>query len=206
LISSQKLYNIWDKSRWLIFNRWLLLSVTWGKKPRLPGETFRKTSWIKKQLLEKTTQEVREMENYRKTSHSTYDIKYHLVWITKNRKSVLTGKIAERTRELIRQTSAENEVEILSGHVSKDHIHLLVSVPPHLSVSKLVQYLKGYSSRKLQMEYKEINRQFWGKHLWARGYFAASSGNVTDEVIAEYIRTQDVEESKKGDNFGITEL
>ncbi|MCL2509196.1 MAG: IS200/IS605 family transposase [Oscillospiraceae bacterium] len=146
------------------------------------------------------------MENYRKTSHSTYDIKYHLVWITKNRKSVLTGKIAERTRELIRQTSAENEVEILSGHVSKDHIHLLVSVPPHLSVSKLVQYLKGYSSRKLQMEYKEINRQFWGKHLWARGYFAASSGNVTDEVIAEYIRTQDVEESKKGDNFGITEL
>jgi len=146
------------------------------------------------------------MENYRKTAHSTYDIKYHLVWITKYRKVVLTGKVAERTRELIRQTCAENEVEILSGHVSKDHIHLLVSVPPYLSPSKLVQYLKGHSSRKLQMEYKELNRQFWGKHLWARGYFCASSGNVTDEVIAEYIRTQDIEESKKNDNFGITGL
>jgi putative transposase len=71
----------------------------------------------------------------------------------------------------------------LAGHISKDHVHLLVSGPPHLSVSKLVQYIKGYSSRKLLMEYKELNKQFWGQHLWARGYFATSSGNVTDEVI-----------------------
>ena len=75
-----------------------------------------------------------------------------------------------------------------------------------LSVSKLVQYMKGNTSRKLQMEYKEINKQFWGKHLWARGYFAASSGNVTDDVIAEYIRLQDIEEHKKNDNFRISEL
>ena len=146
------------------------------------------------------------MENYRKSAHCTYDIKYHLVWITKYRKPVLTGKIAERTRELIRGVCKGNDVEILAGHVSKDHIHLLVSVPPHLSVSKLVQYIKGYSSRKLQMEYKELNQQFWGKHLWARGYFAASSGNVTDEVIAEYIKHQDIEESKKSDNFEIGPL
>lgn len=99
-----------------------------------------------------------------------------------------------------------NEVEILSGHVSKDHIHLLVSAPPHLSASKLVQYLKGATSRKLQMEYKELNKQFWGKHLWAKGYFVASSGNVTDEVIAEYIRNQDIAENMKNDNFGISEL
>ncbi len=144
------------------------------------------------------------MENYRKSAHCTYDIKYHVVWITKYRKAVLTGKIAERTRDLIRGTCKENEVEILAGHVSKDHIHLLVSVPPHLSVSKLVQYIKGYSSRKLQMEYKELNQQFWGRHLWARGYFAASSGNVTDEVIAEYIQNQDVAENMKQDNFNIT--
>ncbi len=80
------------------------------------------------------------------------------------------------------------EVEILAGYVGKDHIHLLVSVPPYLSVSKLVQYIKGNTSRKLQMEYKELNKQFWGQHLWARGYFAASSGNVTDEIIEEYIK------------------
>lgn len=146
------------------------------------------------------------MENYRKSAHATYDIKYHLVWITKYRKPVITGKIAERTRDLVRMVCQNNEVEILAGHVGKDHIHLLVSAPPHVSVSKLVQYIKGYTSRKLQMEYKNLNKEFWGKHLWGRGYFAASSGNVTDEVIAEYIRTQDIDENMKSDNFGISEL
>ena len=119
------------------------------------------------------------MENYRKSSHAIYDIKYHIVWITKYRKSVITGKIATRTRELIRIICSSNDVQILSGHVSKDHIHLLVSVPPHLSVSKLVQYLKGNSSYKLQREFKKLNKQYWGRHLWGRGYFVASSGNVT---------------------------
>lgn len=146
------------------------------------------------------------MENYRKSSHCTYDIKYHLVWITKYRKPAITGKIAQRMRELTRQVCQKNEVEILAGHVSKDHIHLLVSSPPHLSASKLVQYIKGYTSHKLQAEYKELNKQFWGKHLWARGYFVASSGNVTDDVVAEYIRTQDIAEHQKADNFTISEL
>ena len=146
------------------------------------------------------------MENYRKSSHSIYDLKYHIVWVTKYRKPVITGKIAERTRELIRMTCSENDVEIISGHVSKDHIHLLVSAPPHLSVSKLVQYIKGFSSRKIQMEYKEINKQYWGRHLWSVGYFAASSGNVTDEVISEYIRNQDIMEKMKGDDFNISSL
>jgi len=146
------------------------------------------------------------MENYRKSSHCTYDIKYHIVWITKYRKPVIVGKIAHRTRELIRMVCTTNEVEIIAGHVGKDHIHLLVSVPPHLSASKLVQYIKGNTSRKLQMEYKELNKQFWGQHLWARGYFVASSGNVTDEVIAQYIRDQDLEEKTRTDNFTISQL
>ena len=146
------------------------------------------------------------MENYRKSAHCTYDIKYHIVWITKYRKPVIVGKIAHRTRELIRMVCTTNEVEIIAGHVGKDHIHLLVSVPPHLSASKLVQYIKGNTSRKLQMEYKELNKQFWGQHLWARGYFVASSGNVTDEVIAQYIRDQDLEEKTRTDNFTITQL
>ena len=145
------------------------------------------------------------MEHYRKSSHAIYDIKYHIVWITKYRKSVMTGKIANRTRELIRLICVSNDVQILSGHVSKDHIHLLVSAPPHLSVSKLVQYLKGNTSYKLQREFKELNKQYWGRHLWGRGYFVASSGNVTDEVIMEYIRTQEVEEMKTSDNFNVTD-
>lgn len=143
------------------------------------------------------------MEDYRKSSHCTYDIEYRLVWVTKYRKPVITGKAAVRTRELARMVCQRNEVEILAGHAGSAHIHLLVSVPPHLSASKLVQYIKGHTSRKLQMEYKELNKQFWGQHLWARGYFVASSGNVTDEIIREYIKSQDLQEKTNSDNFEI---
>jgi putative transposase len=130
------------------------------------------------------------MENYRSSSHSVYDLKYHIVWITKYRKPVLRADIAERVRDLIRELCKANEVEIIKGHISRDHVHLFVSAPPHLSVSKLVQYLKGKTSRKIMMEFKSLNRQFWGRHIWARGYFVASSGNVTDEVIIKYIEEQ----------------
>lgn len=111
-----------------------------------------------------------------------------MVWITKYRKPVFVGKIAIRIIDLIRQVCQNNEVEILTGYVEKDHVHLLVSAPPHLSVSKIAQYIKGYSSKKLLTEYKELNKQFCGQHLWAREYFVESSSNVTDEVIMEYIQ------------------
>ena len=130
------------------------------------------------------------MENYRKSSHTIYDIKYHIVWITKYRKPVVRGEIAERLRDLIREICKARDVEILKGHVSRDHVHVFLSVPPHLSVSQLVQSLKGKTSRKLLMEYKSLSRAFWGRHIWARGYFVASSGNVTDEVIMRYIEEQ----------------
>jgi len=106
------------------------------------------------------------MQNYRKTSHSTYDCKYHIVWMTKYRKRVLSGLVAERVRELLREgIYKEYEVEIIKGHVSRDHIHLFVSVPPHLSVSKLVQYLKVKSSYKMLQENKQLSKLFWGCHL-----------------------------------------
>ncbi len=100
------------------------------------------------------------MQNYRKTSHTTYDCKYHIDWITKYRKKAMLGVVAERVRELLRQICKENEVEILKGHVSKEHVHLFVSVPPHLAISKLVQYLKGKSSYKLLQENKHLSREF----------------------------------------------
>jgi putative transposase len=114
----------------------------------------------------------------------------------------MSGIIAERCRELIRQVCKVNEVEIIKGHISRDHVHLFVSVPPTLSVSKLVQMLKGVSSRKLLMEDKNLQKQYWGQHLWARGYFVASSGNITDEMIKEYIENQDIE---KDDDFRISD-
>ena len=146
------------------------------------------------------------MKNYRKASHSIYDIKYHIVWITKYRKPVLVGLIAKKLQEIIRQVCSQNDVQILSGHISKDHVHMLVSVPPYLSASKLVQYMKGNSLYKLQKEFKELNKEYWGRHLWARGYFVASTGNITDEIIAEYIQNQDLEEREKSDNFNISGL
>ena len=135
------------------------------------------------------------MQNYRTTSHSVYDLKYHVVWITKYRKKVLYGQVAERLRDLIREICKTKDVEIIKGSVSKDHVHLFVSVPPHLSISKLMQALKGKTSYKLLSEYNELSKQFWGRHIWGRGYFVASSGNVTDEVIMEYIATQDLQEN-----------
>jgi putative transposase len=130
------------------------------------------------------------MNSYRKTAHSIYSLKYHIVWITKYRKPIPVPEIGMRVRELIRQTCATLDVYIESGHIALDHVHLLVSVPPHLAVSELVQRLKGRSSRMLLDEFSDLKRQFWGRHLWARGYFAASSGNVTDEIIRQYIETQ----------------
>jgi putative transposase len=138
------------------------------------------------------------MEHYRKSSHTTYDIKFHLVWITKYRKAVLTGEIAKRARELIREICRTWDVEIIRGHVSKDHVHIFVSVPPHISVSKLMQSIKGKSSRKMMSEFRSLSRQFWGRHIWGRGYFVASSGNVTDEVIMQYIELQG-KEPESGD-------
>ena len=114
----------------------------------------------------------------------------------------MIGLVGERVRELIRGICKEHEVEIIKGHVAKDHVHLFVSVPPYLAISKLVQYLKGKSSYKLLQENKQLSKIFWGRHLWARGYFVATSGNVTDEVIMEYIKNQEVEEGEEDFTVG----
>ena len=86
------------------------------------------------------------MKNYRKTSHSVYDLKYHLVWITKYGKPVFFGDVAVRLRDLIREICKSMDIEIITGHVSKDHVHLFVSVPPQLSISKVMGAIKGKTS------------------------------------------------------------
>ncbi|MDP3450547.1 MAG: IS200/IS605 family transposase [Anaerolineaceae bacterium] len=136
---------------------------------------------------------------YRKTAQSVYDLKYHIVWITKYRKPILRDAIGLRVRELIQQTCASLDVYIEKGHVAKDHVHLLVSVPPNIAVSELVQRLKGRSSRLMLQEFGELKRAYWGQHLWARGYFVASTGNVTDAIIAEYIEKQGQQDLDAGE-------
>ena len=143
------------------------------------------------------------MKKYRKTSHSVYDLKFHLVWITKYRKRVLFGDVAFRVRDLIREICNTMDIEIIKGHVSKDHVHLFVSVPPYHSVSDVMKRVKGKTSYKLLSENRMLAKKFWGRHLWARGYFAASSGNVTDEVIAEYIQLQGKQKRARDGDFTI---
>jgi putative transposase len=143
------------------------------------------------------------MQNYRTTSHSKYDLKTHLVWIPKYRRKILYGETAIRVRDLIREICLANDIQILEGKVASDHVHIFISYPPHLSVSRIVQMLKGKTSYKLLSENKILRQKFWGNHLWARGYFAVSSGNITDEMIIEYIKEQEGENIEIN-NFQIT--
>jgi putative transposase len=145
------------------------------------------------------------MQDYRKTSHSVYDIKYHVVWITKYRKPILNKDVGRRLRELIRQVCESMDIKIIKGHVSRDHVHIMVSVPPYISVSEMMKRIKGRTSRKLLDEYKGMKKAFWGQHLWARGYFAATTGNVTDEVIMKYIEEQSKLERDKDEDFKVNE-
>ena len=144
------------------------------------------------------------MRHYRKSSHTVYEIHYHFVFITKYRKPALRGEIGLEVRRLVREICRSLDVEILAGHVRPDHVHLLVSVPPHLAPSRLMQAVKGKTSHRLLSDRRRLRKEFWGRHLWGRGYFVASSGNVTDEVIAEYIKTQGVD-PQDDENFRVTE-
>jgi putative transposase len=115
------------------------------------------------------------------------------VFIPKYRKPVLRGEIGLRLRELVREICKTLDIEIAQGHIRPDHVHLLLSVPPTLSPSRVMNAIKGKSSTRLMRDFRSLNRTFWGRHLWARGYFVATSGNITDEVITKYIADQDVE-------------
>ena len=146
------------------------------------------------------------MQLYRKSTHTVFDLKYHLVWSTKYQKPILTGKLGVRVRDLIREICATNNVQILRGHVAKEHVHLFISMPPQISVSKIAQYIKGKTSRKLLQDFPELNKRFWGKHFWSRGYFCATSGAITDEMIMEYIKNQDEDSEKRGDSFTVLDI
>lgn len=143
------------------------------------------------------------MDGYNTNGHSIYDIKYHVIWVTKYRYHVLKGEVANRIRELVRQGCQSRNITILQGSVGKDHIHILISCPPSIAPSKLVQYLKGRSSRLLQEEFPELQKRYWGQHLWARGYFCATVGNVTEEMVRNYIANQGNE--KQDEIFKIEE-
>jgi putative transposase len=124
------------------------------------------------------------MEDYKRGSHSVWDCKYHLVWTTKYRYAVLAGDVGQRCRELLREIARSQEMVIYAGSINRDHVHMLIGIPPHISVSRAVQYLKGKSSHKLLSEFAGLRKRYWGQHLWARGYWVATSGNVENSPAA----------------------
>ena len=127
------------------------------------------------------------MNHYNKSSHTVFENHFHLVWITKYRYPVLTGDVGIFVRDTIRRTCHKLNVQIIEGVVSKDHIHLFVSVPPCLSISDLMQHVKGLSSFKVQQRFPQLRKRYWGRRFWARGYFSTTSGRVTRETVLQYI-------------------
>ena len=127
------------------------------------------------------------MATYRNSSHSISNLSCHIVWVTKYRYAVLTGDIQKRCRDILVQVCNSEDVRIMKGVVSKDHIQMYVEYPPSISVSDLVKRLKGRSSRLLQEEFPALRKRYWGRHFWAVGYGAWSTGVITDEMVQEYL-------------------
>ena len=142
------------------------------------------------------------MVDYRKDAHTVCDIKYHVVWVTKYRYPVLKNEIGYRLRELLKQGCEAMGITIVQGNITKDHVHMLVACPTSIAPAKIVQYLKGRSSKLIQDEFPSLKKKYWGQHLWARGYFCATVGSVTEEMIKTYIENQGREED---DTFKVTE-
>lgn len=123
----------------------------------------------------------------RRGSHTVTWMTVHIVWVTKYRYKVLKGDVQKRCRDLIRQICESEDVQILKGVISKDHVHIHIEYPPRVKISDLVKKLKGRSSRRIQEEYPVLKKRYWGRHFWAIGYGAWSTGNITDEMVQEYL-------------------
>jgi putative transposase len=137
-----------------------------------------------------------QKDRYRKGAHTVTDLQYHYVWKTKYSYNILKGPLALRLREIIMEICAENKMNIEKGNVRPNHVHILVSAPSYLSPSKMAQYLKGKSSYRLQREFPQLEKRYWGRHIWSRGYFCSTVGAVTEDQIKQYIENQSDESGK----------
>ena len=119
--------------------------------------------------------------------HCVFYHRYHIVWSTKYRYKVLFGDLRLRARDICRQVCDENGVEILHGVLSRDHVHMFVSVPPKIAIADLVRKMKGRSSYKLQREFPELKKRYWGRKFWGRGYFSTTNGAITEDAVLQYL-------------------
>jgi putative transposase len=140
-------------------------------------------------------------EDQRRGGHTVTWLTVHIVWVTKYRYHVLQGDIQKRCRDLIKQICDSEDVQILKGVVSKDHVHMHIEYGPSKSISDLVKRLKGRTSRKLQEEFPELGKRYWGRHFWAIGYGAWSTGNITDQMVQTYLEHHRNPSNSDNDNI-----
>ncbi|MEM6298092.1 MAG: IS200/IS605 family transposase [Bacteroidota bacterium] len=140
------------------------------------------------------------MSKYKKQSHVIYKCDYHIVWVPKYRFRVLKGAIKDLVARDIRLLCEWKQCDIAELNIQEDHVHLLVSVPPKLSISKLMGTLKGKIAIKLFKSYPSLKQKpYWGNHFWARGYFVSRVG-LDEDMIKRYVKYQEKEEKKVEEN------
>ena len=122
-------------------------------------------------------------------AHCKWECQYHIVFIPKFRRKKLYGTVKDDVRDIIKTLCSYKKVEIIAGAVCADHVHLCVSIPPKLSISDFVGYLKGKSALMIFDKHPELGSK-WDRSFWARGYYVATVGNVNEETVKEYIRRQ----------------
>ena len=130
------------------------------------------------------------MARYWTGSHTKHRVQCHIVWIPKYRKRVLRGKIAVRLKQLLYDACRINRWWIGELSIQTDHVHVMIQIKPSDSIAKVVQILKGGTSKVIRKEFPELEEFLWGESFWADGYFAESVGKVNEEVVRKYIRTQ----------------
>jgi putative transposase len=141
------------------------------------------------------------MRSYQKGSHTVHDLKVHPVWITKYRYNVLTNEVGTRIRDLIRQVCDADGIQIIRGRISRDHVRLYVTYPPHLSVSGMMRLIKGRPSRRIREEFPQSGKRYRDRHFRGIGYAAFGSGHVTDEMIREYLKQHENHPDRQDGNF-----
>ena len=141
------------------------------------------------------------MSDLRTNGHTVSRLSVHIVWVTKYRYPVLKGDIKLRCRSILIQICNAEDMRILKGVISTDHVHLHIEYRPSQDISGIVKRLKGRSSRKLQMEFPELKQRYWGRHFWAIGYGCWSTGNITDEMVDEYLEHHRNQKDNDGSDF-----
>ncbi|MBT3177221.1 MAG: IS200/IS605 family transposase [Desulfobacula sp.] len=135
------------------------------------------------------------MNNYNKLKHTTWEFKYHLVWIPKYRKKMIYGQLRKYLGEILKELALQRESKIIEGHLMGDHVHVLISIPPKYSVSQVVGYIKGKSAIHIARTYAGRRHNFVGQSFWARGYFVSTVGR-NEEIVKQYIKKQEEADRK----------